>query len=382
MNYPMPDYGNCLVNLSNSILKEFGAETSAPTLKMADDLLKKNTHRNIVLILLDAMGIAIMERHLKPDGFLRSHMVGGYSSVYPPTTVAATVSLMSGLYPNEHGWLGWDMYFPQIDKNVSVFRNLIQGEEDPEDDSQIPRVKEQLPAADYNVPFKYCPYEMIVDKINKAGGKAYSSMPFLPPFPSDIDAILGRASELCKEPGKKFIYCYWGEPDSTMHLNGIDGQPAFDIVNEMEKKVDDFCSTVEDALVIVTADHGHINNTNHCILDYPDIMKCLVRMPSIEPRTLNLFVKDEYKEIFPKLFEEQFPGKFLLLTKKEVLDMKLFGTGEDNQYLNDFLGDYLALAISDEAVFNTHLEASLMPGAHAGLTKEEMEIPLVAIDID
>ena len=37
-----PDYDTCLVNLSNSMLKYFGAETSAPTLKMADKLLEKD----------------------------------------------------------------------------------------------------------------------------------------------------------------------------------------------------------------------------------------------------------------------------------------------------------------------------------------------------
>ena len=31
----LPDYSNCLVNLSNSILKEFGAETAAATLPQA-----------------------------------------------------------------------------------------------------------------------------------------------------------------------------------------------------------------------------------------------------------------------------------------------------------------------------------------------------------
>ena len=49
-----PDYNNCLVNLSNSMLKHFGAETSAPTLKMADKFLEKE-YKNVVVILLDAM---------------------------------------------------------------------------------------------------------------------------------------------------------------------------------------------------------------------------------------------------------------------------------------------------------------------------------------
>lgn len=44
------------------------------------------------------------------------------------------------------------------------------------------------------------------------------------------------------------------------------------------------------------------------------------------------------------------------------------------------LGDYLAVSVSDAAVFNTHFEAQKMPGGHAGLTAEEINIPLIAVD--
>ena len=43
------------------------------------------------------------------------------------------------------------------------------------------------------------------------------------------------------------------------------------------------------------------------------------------------------------------------------------------------LGDYIAISVSDAAIFLTHKEMELMPGGHAGLTKEEMEIPLIAV---
>ena len=121
----LPDYEHCLVNLANSILKKFGAKTTAATLPLADQYLDKD-YKNVVVLLLDAMGISILEKHLVEDGFFRSHLAGAYDSVYPPTTVAATTSILSGLYPNEHGWLGWDMYYPQLDKNVTVFTNQEQ----------------------------------------------------------------------------------------------------------------------------------------------------------------------------------------------------------------------------------------------------------------
>ena len=55
----LPDYDCCLVNLANSILKKFGAETTAKTLPLADQYLA-GTYQNIVVLLLDAMGTAIL----------------------------------------------------------------------------------------------------------------------------------------------------------------------------------------------------------------------------------------------------------------------------------------------------------------------------------
>ncbi|MCR5803044.1 MAG: alkaline phosphatase family protein [Clostridia bacterium] len=392
MSYPLPNYGNCLVNLSNSILKNFGVEPVSPTLKTADKILEGNKHRNVVVVILDAMGISILEKHLKPDGFLRSHLVCSYDSVFPPTTVAATTSVMSGLYPNEHGWLGWDMYYPKLDKNVSVFINIEQRSEK---DGAVPDVDENgqqkwtpdslnetCPAADYNAGFTFTPYKNIIDRINEAGGEAYFSMPFMPPFPHDLEAILSRVTDLCKKPGKKYIYAYWNEPDTTMHRTGTISSDTHAMVVSLESRIRQLAEELEDTLLIVTADHGHMDSRNICILDHPEVLKCLVRMPSIEPRTLNLFVKEEYKKDFPKIFRENIGEDFLILTREEVIADKIFGIGTDRDGLDQMIGDYVAISIGSTSVFTTHIEAQEMPGGHAGLTKEELEIPLIAIEID
>ena len=70
-----PDYENCLANLACSVLKHFGIEPPNSTYKPADELLAKE-YRNIILLLLDGMGTNILEKHLSPDGFFRSHFCG------------------------------------------------------------------------------------------------------------------------------------------------------------------------------------------------------------------------------------------------------------------------------------------------------------------
>lgn len=386
----LPDYHNCLVNLSNSILKRFGARTTAGTLALADAYLE-GEYRNVVLLILDGLGTSVVERHLEKDGFFRSHMAGSLDSVYPPTTVAATTSILSGFYPNEHGWLGWDIYYPQIGKNVTVFTNREQQKEkenaapsaaDPEGKMKWTEdsLEEALPAAAYNVGFRYTPYQNIVEIIKASGGSAYAAMPFMPPYPQSAEAILKLVEKLCNDSGRKFVYAYWNEPDSVMHKTGTGSPETHRIVTELEKMVEKTVSGLSDTLFLITADHGHMDSKNCCLLDYPEIMNCLVRQPSFEPRTLNLFVKEEYKASFPKIFNKYFGDSFVLLAKDEVFSERLFGTGTDRDGLEEMIGDYVALAISDKSIFITHIGAQEMLGAHAGLTEEEIRIPLIVIE--
>ena len=361
-----PDYDNCIVNLAASVLKEFGADTEGHKgLTICEKLFEKQ-YKNIVVLLLDGMGVSIMEKNLKKTGFFRRYLAHTYSSVFPPTTVAATTSIDSGKYPTEHAWLGWDCYFPAIAENVTVFRNLKSGTEEP--------------AADYFVAGKFCGYENMVSQIQAVGGQAYYSTPFAYPNPGDFDAVLERVETLCKKEGKKYIYAYCDEPDYTMHRKGCFGKDAVEIIRGIEKKVEALCERLSDTLVIITADHGHKEGKNACILEYPKIMECLVRLPSIEPRALNLFIKEGYHEQFVNEFQKEFGDKFLLLSKEEVKKQKLFGPGQEHPQLDGMLGDYLAVAVDDLSIFNTMFEKENFRGVHAGMTKEEMEIPLIVVE--
>ncbi len=360
-----PNYENCIANLPNSILKKYGQETKGKTLPELDLLLEKN-FKNIVVILLDGMGQCILNHNLDEEGFFRTHLKKIYSSVFPPTTVAATTSIYSGLQPNEHAWLGWECYFPQIDKNVCVYRNTEQGSD--------------RPAADYNIAWTYNPYESIVDRINASGGEAYYVAPFVEPYPDSFEKISNRVKELCEEPGQKYIICYWNEPDSYMHENGCYGAGSRKLIRELEQQVQKLTEQLQDTIVIVTADHGHMDSKSVSICDYPEILDCLERLPSIEPRALNLFVKQDRKKEFETVFTNTFGKQFWLWSKQEVLENKIFGDGLENKNFLDMLGDYLAIAVDELSIYNSKEEAEYFVGVHAGLTEEEMLIPLIIVE--
>lgn len=251
MKQVFPNYSSCIASVANSILKKFGLEASQG-LELLDRHLQSD-YQSIVVILLDGMGKCIMERNLEKDGFFHKHLLGTYSSVFPPTTVAATTSIITGLVPQEHCWLGWDCYYSQIDKNVTVFRNQ--------------EARTEKPAADYNVAQRYCSYESIVEKIRKNGGNAFEVTPFVKPFPDSFDKICEQIKTLCRQSGKKYVYGYWNEPDFTMHRKGCYGVNARETLQKLKEQVLGSCKELEDSLVIVTADHGLVESKGITLTD-------------------------------------------------------------------------------------------------------------------
>ena len=165
-----------------------------------------------------------------------------------------------------------------------------------------------------------------------------------------------------------------------MHETGCYSSQTKQIMRKLEQQVQALSDKLEKTLLIVTADHGLVDTQNVSITDYPEIMDCLVRMPSIEPRALNLFVKKEKKEQFEKAFRKAFDGSFLLLTKEQVIEKRLFGVEAEHPDFREMLGDYLAVGTGDLTIFSSREESEFFVGVHAGLREEEMLIPLIVME--
>lgn len=394
-----PDYTNSIVNLSCSILKHFGVPVRHNTLPLADDALAGN-YRHVVAILLDGLGMNILEKHLAPDSFLRRNLLTAYSSVFPPTTTASTTSMLSGLTPIEHGWLGWDVYFKQIDKTVTCFSGTV--------------ADTKVPAAPFHVTYKYLPYKSIHTLINEANAGTDSEpgdgsvcadlvFPFGPkPFPN-IDDWIAEIKRQASLDKRTFTYAYWENPDHDLHSKGGDSPIVHEIVQDLNARIEKLCSELTDTIVFVTADHGHIDVENECYeTDFPELEKMFIRQPSIEPRGTSFFIKPEYLKpacspgkadsadcpekadcapghdtVFAREFERLFGNDYVLFTHDEVFEKQIFGTGEANENLTG-IGDYVAAAVGHRTIYPTKfMYGKNFKSHHAGMTEAEMKIPLI-----
>ena len=361
------NYHECLTNLACSIRKYFNLEYKHNTLDYIDKILEEYQPKNVVTILCDGMGSNILDRTLPKDSFLIKNKFKTIMTVFPATTVAATTSMMTGLNPVETGMLGWDMYFKDIDKVITTFIGSEKGDPD-----RIP-----LPEAiEYRN--KHMITKTIMDEINEKGEfKGYTVSPFCSTPYETVDEMYETIKKRCHEPGKKYIYAYNPEPDSTMHHYGCDSKEATDLIIDANNRIELLSNEVDDTLMFVIADHGHLNNELIFLDDYPDIVDCLVRNTSLEQRAVNFFIKADKKEEFVYLFNKYFSEWFDLYNMDDVINSHLFGDGKENEIYRDALGDYLAIAKSNKSI--VYGGSSPLVSQHAGYTDDEIYVPLILI---
>lgn len=378
-NIILPNYEHSILNTITSILKYYNVETNHKSLEKLDKELQKE-YKNVVFIILDGMGEHILTP-ISPKGYFKQHELECVTSVYPSTTTAALTTYYSGKTPYETGWIAWSQYFKEYGRAIDMFshKESYKGED--------------IKGAKIDVFKEIVNYTPIFEQIEKASPnvKAYE----LEPTYSDkrakrsiradnIDEIIENIEMLCEDTGEKFILAYCENPDGLLHKFGTDSEEVKNFIKETEQKIEKMCEKLdEDTIVIISADHGHKNIEKvYTMLDYPEIQECLILPPSLESRTVAFWVKEDMKNQFEERFNSVFGEEFLLMAKEEFLQKNLLGFGKKHPKIDDFIGNYIAMSTSSSII---RIETFLAEGkpvkksTHCGLTKEEMEVPVIVI---
>lgn len=376
----LPDYNHCILGTITSILKYYNVNTLHESSKVLDELLSEKRFRNIVFIILDGLGEHILN-NISKDGYFNENKVDCVTSVYPSTTTAAMTSYYSGLTPYETGWIAWSQYFKEYGRALDMFSQKES------------YLGEKLKKPILDVFESVVNYETIFERIEKEGNiRAYEVEPSYAVRRSkrtmaadNIDELVDSVADLCSIPGEKFIFAYCDNPDGLLHKYGTDSSEAAEFVRNAENKIRLLRENLEDdTLIIISADHGHKNIEKwYTLLEYPEIMECLIIPPSLESRVLSFWVKEEMKESFVQRFNNVFEKEFWLMTKDEFLNKyKFLGTGNKHSKIDDFIGNYVALSVGSSMI---RLETFLAEGkpikrsTHCGLSKEEMEVPIIVL---
>jgi hypothetical protein len=357
-----PEWYGGILNLSAALYDYYGLPNSRKPDELLSKWLKDHKFRCVAAVLLDAMGVSILERSVSENGFFRSHLVKSVTTVFPPTTTAATTAFLTNRSPMENAWLGWNQYFKEKDDQIILFREHSQytAEEYPG------FIREALPVS------------WIMDELNANGIKADSVWPaFVQSWPShDFEEFCSNVLEAVSDPECRFVYGYWDQPDGWLHEHGPSEPGLSGYISAMEQQIEKLAESLpEDCGMMVIADHSQIDIRHYAMEEDGELSACFASRPSLEARCVSFRIKEGEKERFETLFRERFGDQFTLLNHGEAVACGLFGSGAAHERFEDFVGDYIAIA--ETPLQLEYIKGHNDRGNHAGGMEEEAVIPLI-----
>jgi len=359
-----PDYNNCIVNFSNSLLNHYGLKTLHSTLPVIDRILKKN-YRNIVVIVLDGLGMDALNYHLQPDDFLRKNLKTGITSVFPSSSTPGLTALETSQMPIEHGWLGDTLFFKQEYKIVNCVNNTLMDSEEPAGFFYL---------ADY-----YLPITQMGEKLAKLGKVQVNKLyPLGRNSFSKIDSLIARVKRVCQTKWKTFTFAYWVEPGTSMMEKGSYHPENTELIKALNDKIEVLCNSLTDSVIFVTSTHGLVDVDNIVLSEDEEFTKMLQIPISMESRAVSFYVKPEFIDVFKEKFHNKFGDDFQLYSKEEAINKNIFGNGTPNVNLTG-IGDFIAVATGNKAIVWS--KDSRQPvSACGGLTAKEVSVPLIVIE--
>jgi len=367
MRFYFPNYKKNIINISATFNKMLGNTTCIPTLSKIEKYLEKD-YKNVVFIILDGFGVHPIKTNLDKDNILRKNIKQTLTSVFPSTTTNATTTLMSGDYPFNHGWFGWSIYFEELSKVIEVYRATDYYTKE-KINPDFPR--ERLPFKAYYSNAKNYVVNTILPTYIKDGNEK-ENYPY-----NTKEEMFDNIKKCCLKEGKQFVYSYCNDPDYTMHDYGVKSKEAKEVFEELSSYIENLSDNLTDTLIVVGADHGHIDIGGYVnIYENKELIDCLKVPPYLEPRATAFKIKDGQKQKFKEIFNKSYKKDFKLFEVDYLVKKGIFGPF--NEKNRDLLGDYIAVCKSDKQ-FEFAESSNRFKGHHTSLTKE-MLVPLIIID--
>ena len=391
-DFIFPDYnGKNFINIINSIKHNYGINDgiTLENKKIKKVLLNKE---KVVFILVDAFGWKFYKGIREDSKFFKEIRKYGIeekiTSQFPSTTTAHVTSVVTGKDVSTHGFFEWFTYDSKIDEIFTPFLFDYEGKEEIlPNENLFKELKENGVSSTIITP-SYINNSYYSRELFKDGKvKGYESV-------EEMFNILLQGIK--KDKGKNFYYIYYPQIDSIGHEYGMSSYKAYFEINNFIKALDNFYNNVLDEGVnegtfILSADHGQMEIKDKIYLNelIPNIEEYMIKDSkgkSIVPvgynRDMFLYIKEEFETYVYQFLKEKLKDKGEIYLVKDLIDKGIF-INPSETFLSR-VGNIVIIPYDGYGVWwyeKGKYEISLK-GSHGGLTKDEMEIPLLIYNFE
>jgi predicted AlkP superfamily pyrophosphatase or phosphodiesterase len=367
-------------------------------------LFSANRYDAVVLFLIDAFGWRFFDKFQDAAFFKQITRMGTVekrTSQFPSTTAAHITTIHTGMPVGEHGIFEWYYYEPVLDNVISPLLHSFSGT--PLRDTLKPTgakpsrlypttnlyrpLKKQAVTATIFQPREYTPstFSDILFKGAKALGYRTLS-----------EALVNLSNRLLDASPPAYFYLYYDRIDGIGHEYGPDSA-------EMTAEILVFLMTMEQIflnamagnrkkiLFLLTADHGQTETDPHTSIylnldpAFMGIEKFLktnragdLIVPAGSARDFFLYIKEGVLEEAHALLAHRLEGRAEVWKVADLIDAGYFGPVISPRF-RERAGDLVILPYRGESVwwYEKNRFEQRFYGHHGGLTREELEIPLI-----
>lgn len=383
----LPDYsGGSLLNLMATLAAARGAAPRhAPLTALPPETLADA--RNIVLVLVDGLGDALLARHAT-GGELHRRRLAAITSVFPSTTASAITTSYTGWAPVEHGLTGWFTFFGAAGCVGAPLPFVSRG------DKRSLRARGLTPEGAFEAGSLFdalttraivVTSQSIVDSdynlfhCGRAERRPYAS---LEGFVAETAAAVKSGNE------RKFVYAYWPDYDSTSHQHGHESPAALAQLAAIDAAFGTLLEQLAgtETMVIATADHGFVDSAPEEALELADApgLCALLRYPLCgEPRVAYCYVQEGRSEEFMRRAADWLGERASIRPSRMLVDEGWFGPGTPHPRLAERIGD-IALVMNGRYTIKDRTPGEARHrhiGNHGGTSEAEMRVPLVVASV-
>lgn len=372
---------------------------------VVDTLLKKTSVQQpsasadrVILLVIDALGWNLYQqqvdwlKQLLGDPVFENRLL----STFPSTTAVATTSLRTGLTPAQHGMLGYRMFLRELGVAGQMIEFSPAYNRQPDDLVRAglkPElfVKEQAltqTLAENGIPtFTFKEQNIIHSSLSKIHDQGVLESKGFVTFADMCVQIKQLLEKKANEP--MYLYAYWPAIDTLSHIHGwthesigaefrtIFRQLLHELIEPLSPEARHHTQ------LWITADHGQMIVDPMQQIDlmaHAQLQNKLIMPPVGDTRLAYLYAKQGEVETAVHYINHQLGDSLFAISTTEAIHSGLFGQAPFHPAFRDRVGDIVVLAKEGATMFSSFESKTAwnVKGWHGSLTKDEMQVPLVA----
>lgn len=370
----VPAYGRgALSDLLPAVLSSLGVAGEP-------DVLGLLPARRVVVLLVDGLGLTLLERSAPLAPFLSSLTARPLTAGFPATTATSLSSLGTGLPPGEHGVTGYTSLVEQAGGVVSWLTWTRERED----------LRERL------VPEQLQPRATAFERAERAGVAVTVAAPSHFRGSGLTRAVLrGGTWAGAVSPGdtvaqvaagaargdRSLVYCYTPDLDLTGHVRGVDSDAWRDALRLVDAFADQLRARLPPGTrLLVTGDHGMVDVADAAQVDADaePALQAGVRALAGESRARHVHTLPGAAPDVLAAWRERLGDRAWVASREQAVETGLLGPVVTDA-ARARTGDVVVVATGELAVVRrtTDPGGARLRGHHGALTPDELLVPLL-----